>query len=137
MDKIKNLFSKYKEYILYVIFGVVTTIVGWGVFYLCDKVIGMGVVPSNVISWIMAVAVAYITNRKWVFRSTAAGLRSVAKEAISFAAGRLITLAVETLILWVSVDICGWDDMLMKILATIVVLVLNYLFSKLFVFARK
>lgn len=134
MSKWKTLWNKYKTYILYLFFGGVTTVVSWVSFYVCARLLHIGTVPSNIISWILAVAVAYITNRKWVFESTATGVRRVLKEILGFTVSRLLSLGVETLLLWITVDICGWNDMLMKVIISIAVIILNYIFSKFFVF---
>lgn len=134
MQKCKEIWKKYKQYILYLFFGGVTTLVSWASFYVCARLLYIPTVPSNVISWILAVAAAYVTNRKWVFESTATGFRRVIKEIISFTVSRLLSLGVETLLLWITVDICGWNDMLMKVIISIAVIIINYIFSKFLVF---
>ena len=134
MSKGKKFWKKYKSYILYVAFGCITTFVSWGGFYLCSHLLDLPTIPSNVISWILSVAAAYLTNRKWVFESTATGFRRILKEAAGFTASRLLSLGVETLLLWVTVDICGWNDMLMKVIVSIAVIIINYVFSKFMVF---
>lgn len=136
MKRAKKIYNRYKEYILYVVFGGFTTIISWGVFYVCTHIIKMDVVPGNIISWILAVAFAYATNRKWVFESKARGLRPILKEIIEFTAGRLVTLGIETAALWLTVDILKWNDMVMKILISIIVLILNYVFSKFIAFRQ-
>ena len=136
METIKRLWTKYKEYILYLVFGGLTTLVSWLSFYLCTHVIVMDVVPANVISWILAVAFAYVTNRKWVFESRARGGRKILREAAEFTAGRVLTLVIETAFLWFTVEVIGWNDLLMKVIISIVVVILNYVISKLFVFRK-
>ena len=136
METIKRLWIKYKEYILYLVFGGLTTLVSWLSFYLCTHVIVMDVVPANIISWILAVAFAYVTNRKWVFKSRARGGRKILWEAAEFTAGRVLTLVIETAFLWFTVDVIGWNDLLMKVIISIVVVILNYVISKLFVFRK-
>lgn len=128
------LWTKYKSYILYLFFGGVTTLVNWLCFYVCAHLLNLGTVVSNVIAWILAVAVAFLTNRKWVFESRARGAKRIIREAAGFTASRLVTLGVETLMMWLTVDICGWNDMLMKIIVNIVVMIVNYIFSRFFVF---
>jgi len=125
---------KYKSYILYIFFGGVTTLVNWLCFYVCAHLLDLGTVVSNVIAWILSVAVAYLTNRKWVFESRAAGMRRVVKEVAGFTVSRLVTLGVETLLMWITVDVCGWNDLVMKIVVSIVVVVMNYIFSRFLVF---
>ena len=133
-SELEKLYTKYKEYIWYIIFGALTTLVSWASFYLSTHVFNFGVVPSNIISWVLSVAFAYFTNRKWVFESRACGLKNVALEALKFAGARVLTLVIETVFLWITVDEIGWNDMLMKIVISVVVLVLNYVFSKFMVF---
>ena len=137
MNHWNRLWTKYKEYVLYVVFGAGTTVVSWGVFYVCGHWLGMSVVLANVISWILAVAFAYVTNRIWVFESRNTGIRAILLEIGEFVSGRLLTLGIETVFLWLTVDIIGWNDMLMKILISILVIILNYFFSKWIVFKRK
>ncbi|MCF0228817.1 MAG: GtrA family protein [Parasporobacterium sp.] len=137
METVRRLWNKYREYILYVIFGGFTTLISWFVFWLCNNVLRMDVVPANIISWILAVAFAYITNRIWVFESRASGLKPVIREIAGFAGGRLVTLGLETLFLWLTVDIFKWNSMLMKIVISIVVLVLNYIISRFMVFKKE
>lgn len=69
--KLKALYQKYKDIIPYGIFGVLTTLVNVIVYWTSARLLGLGVMPSTVIAWILAVLFAYITNRKWVFHSTA------------------------------------------------------------------
>ena len=132
--KIRKLWTKYKSYILYLIFGGVTTLVNWLCFYVCAHLLHMGTVPANIIAWIVAVVVAYLTNRKWVFESRASGAKRIIKEVAGFTVSRLVTLGVETLLMWVTVDICGWNDLLMKIIVNIIVVIMNYIFSRFIVF---
>ena len=134
---IKKLWIKYKEYILYVAFGGLTTLVNWASFYLLTHVIRMDVVPANIISWIAAVAVAYVTNRKWVFDSRASGAKEILVEAAEFTGGRLLTMVIETVFLWVTVDLAHWNDLLMKVVISIVVIILNYVISKKIVFRKQ
>ena len=134
MNRGKTFWTKYKAYILYVFFGGVTTLISWASFYVCAQLLHVPTVPSNVISWILAVTAAYVTNRRWVFESTASGAKGILKEIAGFTVSRLVSLGVETLLLWISVDLCGWNAMLMKIIISIIVIVLNYILSKFFVF---
>ena len=133
---LKKLWIKYKEYILYLIFGGLTTLVSWGSFYVCAHWLQAGTILSNIISWICAVAAAYITNRKWVFESRAQGLSAVVKEILRFTGARLLTLIIETVLLWLSVDVWNLNDMLMKIIISTIIVVLNYVFSRFMVFHR-
>lgn len=123
-----------REIISYIFFGVLTTIVSIGAFALFDMVLGIHELIANVISWIFAVAFAYATNRKWVFSSKARRVREVIREAASFTGGRLLTLAIEESFLLIFITWLGFNDMIIKILGQIFVMVSNFVISKWFVF---
>ena len=106
------------------------------VYYLSRK-LTIGVVPSDIIAWILAVIFAYITNKLWVFESKSWRFPYVLREVGSFFAARLFSLGVDVLFLYVTVEIFHWWEMPMKLIANIIVIILNYILSKLFVFARK
>ena len=137
MEKIKILWKKYKEIITYLFFGFVTTVVNYGMFALLVRVFHMDVVPANIISWIVAVVVAFVTNKLWVFESKARDAKTIAREFGEFVAGRLITLGLETLLLWIFVDKLGMNDLVMKIITSIIVVIVNYIFSKIIIFRKK
>lgn len=128
---IRKLFQKHKELILYVFFGGLATVVSIGTFYVFNLL--MHELAANVLSWVITVGFAYWTNRTWVFRSQVRG-RGVWKEMLTFYSGRLLTLGLEELILLVFATILAWNATLVKIAAQIVVLVGNYVISKLLIF---
>lgn len=132
--KMLELYQKHKELILYVFFGGFATLVSIGTFLLFDAV--MNELVANVLSWIITVGFAYLTNRTWVFRSQVRG-KEVWKELFTFYSGRLLTLGLEEGILLVFVTWLGWYAALVKVAAQIVVLVGNYVISKLFIFRKK
>lgn len=105
-----------------------------GTFAPTDRVLMMFTLWANVVSWVLAVAFAYWTNRTWVFESRASGARAVLREAAPFAGGCLLTLGVEELMLFAGVELLALDSMLVKLAAQVVVVVLNYLISKFVVF---
>ena len=131
------LYRRYKEILLYVFFGALTTLVSFATFYLFADVFGIHELIANVISWIFAVTFAYITNRIWVFADKAYSRRGIMREAASFYGGRLATLGFEELILLIFVTVLGFNDMIVKIAASVGVLVLNYIISKLIVFRKE
>lgn len=126
--------KKLKEIILYLIFGVLTTIISIGCFYICNSAFSLNEHISNIISWIVAVTFAYLTNRKWVFSSGATGTSNIIKELLSFFASRLTTLGIEEVIILIFVTLMHFNGTLVKTCAQVVVIVLNYVFSKLLVF---
>ena len=93
--------------------------------------------PSTIFAWVLAVLFAYITNRKWVFHSTAKGSKEILKEMVSFFSCRLATGIVDWLCMFVFVDLLKFNDLIIKVAANVVVVVLNYVASKLFIFKKK
>lgn len=136
-DKFMELFNKYKEVIAYLFFGVCTFLVSIITFYLFNKVLGLNEHVANVLSWIIAVTFAYITNKKWVFESSANTSEALLKEIGSFFSARLLTLVLEEIILFIGVNLMHVDSMLVKIIAQVVVILSNYFLSKLFVFKKE
>ena len=136
MQKIMNLFNKYKEVIMYLIFGVLTTVVSLVTYYALTLTIlnpnnALQLQLANIISWIISVTFAYITNRKFVFESKS---EDIVKEASSFVGGRIVTLLMDMAIMFIFVTILHFNDKIFKIVSQIIVIVLNYVISKLFVF---
>ena len=131
-----NLYAKYKEILLYILFGGVATVVSIGSFVICETVLGMDVLIANVISWVLAVATAYGTNRTWVFRSTTKG-KAFWQEMAAFFSGRVLTLLMEETILLIFVTWLHFPGILIKVAAQIAVLVGNYFISKLIIFKKK
>lgn len=126
-------FEKYKALILYGIFGVTTTIINV-VSYALLLFIGINVQIAVVVSRLLAVIVAYFTNRVWVFNSGAVTKLELLREFISFMLARLATLVVEMVIIWFGVQLLNQDPIVWKIIDNIVVIILNYIISKLIVF---
>lgn len=133
-----------KETITYLIFGVLTTAVSFltagAAKFLLERASCTDTVVSTVstvISWICAVTFAYVTNRLWVFNSRASGFKEIALEAASFYGGRISTLLVETFMMWLGYSVIGINYWITKITANVVVLILNYIISKFFIFRKK
>ena len=135
----KNLIKKVlnRETISYLICGVLTTAVSMGVYWLGYDVLKMDVLIANVFSWILAVSFAYVVNKIFVFQSKTKAFHEIVKEVIAFFGGRVGTLLVETLILFIFVTTLGFHEMIVKLAAQFIVLVLNYVISKLFIFKKK
>ena len=123
-------YKRYREQLLYLFFGLMTTVVSIGSFAIIAMT-GIPVLINNIISWILSVLFAYITNRTWVFNSKS---EDIVKELSSFAGGRLLTLAIEEAILLIFVTLLNLNALAVKIVAQIIVILLNYIISKLFVF---
>lgn len=148
---IKKLFEKYKEVISYVFFGVLATVVNLVSFKIFNAVLGAHLyLLTNVISWLITVIFAYFTNKLWVFESKSWKADVVIKELIGFFGARIFSLVVEEAGLWLMIDIMhmgkiSWDifsfelsgNMIAKIIMQVVVVILNYVFSKLVIFKHK
>ncbi len=139
MDKIKELYKKYKEIINYLIFGVLTTLVSLVVYYasvltFLNPENSVQLQIANILSWIAGVTFAYFTNRKYVFESKE---KNKLKEASKFFLSRVTTLLMDMLIMWLGVTILHGNDKIIKLISQVVVIVGNYIFSKLFVFKKK
>ena len=134
---IKKIWLKIKEYFLYLLFGGLTTVVNYAVYLLLLYVFKMqSVLLVNAIAWVAAVAFAYVTNKIWVFESKAKGIQ-VLREIGEFVLGRLLTLGIEELMLWVFCDIMNLNNIVIKLIASVVTIVLNYVFSKFIIFKKK
>lgn len=128
--QISKIYLKNKEIINYIIVGVLTTFVSIGSYWLFRFVIKNYVILS-IISWILAVSFAYVTNRKYVFESKDP---NILEEVTKFFGSRLFTLGVEVTLMILFVSILNINDMISKIMLQIIILILNYIFSKVFVF---
>lgn len=127
-------YCKFKEQLLYIFFGGITTLVSLGSFALFANFFGWNPLLANVLSWVLSVFTAFITNRTWVF-SGGAKARFL-PQMLSFYLGRTATLAAEEAILLVFVTLLAQNALVVKLIAQIVILILNYIISKLFVFKR-
>lgn len=129
--------KKYRSFILYAVFGVFTTAVNLIVYHLCYYQAGMSNTLSNIFAWIMAVTFAYLTNKSWVFDSRSWAWPVLRKEIPAFVSCRLATGIMDLIIMYVCVDILNWHAMLMKFVSNVLVILLNYIFSKLVIFKKK
>ncbi len=139
---IREIYTDYKEVINYLIVGVLTTVVSivsfaiFQNFALGFSLFGLTVkkyMVSTVLSWIVAVLFAYVTNRKFVFESHS---KKVVSEFIKFVTARIMSLLAEIVCMYILIDLMHSDEMIAKILVQVLIIVLNYVFSKLFVFKK-
>ena len=130
-------YKKYKEQLMYLFFGVCTTVVSIIIFSVGVYGFKFDEITANNISWVVAVAFAYVTNRTWVFTEKANTFGGIAKEIFLFAAGRFATLWLENGILWLGIEKLGIHVMVTKIIGQVTVIVTNYIISKFFVFRKK
>lgn len=137
MNKIKTLFIKYKEIINYLIFGVLTTVINILVYDLFFYAFHLENIPSNVIAWVVSVLFAFITNKLFVFNSYKKGL-SLIVEMISFFGCRLSTGLIDTGLMYLFIDVLKTGhNTIIKIIVNVIVIVLNYVLSKIIIFRRK
>lgn len=132
-----EIYKKYEEKINYLIFGVLTTFVNLIVYALCTKLFSINYMISNIIAWILSVLFAYITNKKYVFKSKCDSNKKVVYEIFQFFKYRILSFIIcDMLLLCLFVELLNMNDMIAKVIIQVVVIVLNYLFSKLFVFKK-
>lgn len=136
MNSLSNIYNKYKEVILYLFFGVLTTVVSFGSYYVCSEVLHIYYLISNVISWVFAVAFAYITNRIWVFESKSSDFKSILKEVFAFVNCRLLSGIIDMVVMFLLVEALFINDLYAKLFTQVIVVVLNYVFSKLIIFKK-
>ena len=136
-DKVKKLYHKYYDLILYLVFGVLTTGVNYIVYLPCYNILGLSASVSNAIAWGVSVAFAFVTNKPFVFRSYDWSAKVVLPELAKFLGCRIGSGVLETAILFVTVDLLKWDGNLWKIVTSVLVVILNYVGSKLLVFRKK
>lgn len=138
MSKILDLIKKYEEIIRYLIIGVLTTFVSLIVYYICTLTFlnpdnALQLQLANIISWIISVVFAYITNRTFVFKSKS---KDIVKEVCSFTGSRVVTLLLDMAIMFIFVTTLKFNDKLFKLVSQVFVIIANYIFSKLFVFKK-
>lgn len=139
IQKVKELLIKYEEIIAYLIVGVLTTIVSWGACFVAelfldpDQTVQNAII--NTIGWIAGVVFGYFTNRKYVFKSTNP---EMLKEFVAFAGGRVSTWILDIVIMFVTVNLIHMNYWVAKIfISSVLVMIANYVLSKLFVFKKK
>lgn len=137
MEKLKQLIIKYYDILAYLVFGVLTTVVNYLVYLPCYNLLGLPAVVSNVIAWVVAVAFAYVTNKPFVFRSHDWSAKTVVPELTKFVGTRVASGGMESAIIWIAVDLLGGNGNLWKLVTSVLVVILNYVGSKLLVFRKK
>ena len=156
IERIKELYIKYKEIINYLFFGGCTTVVNFVSYYIPSNLLGIDEIVSNIIAWIVSVLFAYITNKLWVFESKSWSPTVLLKEIGTFVASRGVTGVIEIVTvpllvkttfdnlfyniiekIGLSMQILFTDGIYSKIVVSFIIVVLNYVFSKLFVFKNK
>jgi len=131
------------ELVSYLFAGVATTIVNYVVYYIVTRPFG-ALIPAEMlttvgtcIAWVIAVAFGYVVNKVFVFHTHCASSAELVREFISFVTMRLVSFGMELVLMFVTVDLMGMNDLAMKLLINILVIIANYVFSKLFIFRKK
>lgn len=137
IDIIKRLYIRYREPIIYLFFGGLTTVVNYLVYLPLYNFADLSASLSNCIAWAVAVLFAFLTNKPFVFCSNDWSTKTVIPEFIRFAGCRLGSGFIETLIIYISVDYLNWNGNIWKLVTSVIVVILNYFFSKLIVFKNK
>ncbi len=126
-----------KETITYVIFGGLTTVVNYAIYYLFYKFTAIDPIIYNIIAWVAAVIFAFITNKLFVFESKSFATKLLFQEFMSFIGARLLSLLFETGFLALTVKVFHMNELLAKIIAAVFVVIFNYFASKFFIFKKK
>lgn len=136
MDNIKkqNRKEDLKELILYTIFGNLTFVISIGSYALFNIAFGINELIANALAWVFAVLFSYVTNKKWVFKAPTPTKTAFFVQMFAFFSGRFMTLIIEEAIIFVFITLLAYPSMWVKLAAQVVVVILNYVISKLFVF---
>lgn len=137
MKSIKELFIKYKSFISYAFFGVCTTLINMGAYHLLYNVAKIPNVPSTIIAWFLAVVFAFITNKLFVFDSKSFKMKVLLYELVSFFLSRVLTGVLDVVIMYVAVDVLVLNEMLFKFISNVIVIIINYILSRLVIFRKK
>jgi len=151
MKMIITIFNKYKEIITYIIFGILTTLVNLFAFWLFTKIFGEELyLVNNAIAWVVGVVFAYITNKLFVFESKSWNLKLITKEITGFLGARIFSFLVEEGGMFLFISVLGLGEktltllgftitgqFIVKILLAVIVVILNYVFSKFFIFRKQ
>ncbi|MBO0469621.1 GtrA family protein [Enterococcus sp. DIV0242_7C1] len=133
----KELFHKYKEVISYLVFGVATTVVNIVVFFICKDLFGIDYKISNTIGWFLSVLFAFFTNKYFVFASQHVDLRAFFKEMLLFYWYRILSFVIDMALMVLMIEWLHISDFWAKMVTQVVVIVLNYFFSKFLIFKNK
>ena len=129
-------YNKIKEILWYGFFGVLTTLVNIISFYLLDKT-GMNVYLNNFIAWFLSVLFAFVTNKLFVFNSKSLDKKVIIKEVVSFFFFRILSLGIDMAGMYICISMMNMNRMISKVLMNVIVIVTNYIFSKIFIFKKK
>ena len=137
MDSVFKLFEKYRDILIYLLFGALTTLVNFLIYFPLYNWISCSAAFSNAIAWVVAVAFAFLTNKPFAFQSNNWSAHILIPELIKFISCRIGSGLIETMSLWLLVDLLNWNGNWVKLAVSVLVVVLNYISSKWIVFNNK
>ena len=137
LEKIKKLVEKHWDILSYLFFGGLTTVVNYLIYLPCYNLLHLSAAVSNGIAWVVAVAFAFLTNKPFVFKSHDWSAKTVWPELVKFVGCRVGSGLLETGILFLCVDLLAWNGNIWKLVTSVLVVILNYVGSKLLVFRKK
>ena len=137
MDNIKHIWNRYRDLLLYLIFGGLTTLVNYLIYFPLHYNCSLSATFSNIIAWIGAVIFAFLTNKPFVFRSCDWSCAVVIPEFGKFIGSRVLSGLLETAFIALTVDVLKWHSLLMKIIASVAVIIMNYVASRWLVFKKR
>ena len=137
IEKLRSLIEKYWDVLSYLFFGVLTTVVNYLIYLPVYNFCGLSAALSNMIAWVGAVIFAFLTNKPFVFRSHDWSAKTVVPELTKFVSCRIASGVLETVILFLAVDCMNWNGNIWKLVTQVLVIVINYVGSKLLVFRKK
>lgn len=137
LSKLRALFNRHKELILYVVFGGLTTLINYIIYFPLFNYCGFSAAFSNAIAWLMAVFFSFLVNKQFVFKSYDWSAKMIFPEALKFAGCRVGSGLIETAALFVTADILQLDGNIWKLVVSVLVIIINYVGSKLLVFRKR
>lgn len=136
LAKLADWYEEHVEGMRYLIFGALSTVVNVVVFVILNSKLKLSIEVSNTIAWIISVIFAYVTNKLYVFKAQNDSRKDFFREIISFFGSRVFTLVVETILLKIFIEKLGFNSTIMKILTNVIVIILNYVLSKIVIFKK-
>jgi len=136
METVRRLLKKYRELILYLVFGVLTTLVNYISWWIMEPFFASSTVPVTA-AWIISVLFAYVTNRRFVFESKVTGGKALLRELLAFLTARILSGVLDLVIMWIFADWMGFDNRIVKLISNVFVVIFNYIASKLVIFRKK
>ena len=137
IEKLRSLIEKYWDVLSYLFFGVLTTVVNYLIYLPVYNFCGLSAALSNMIAWVGAVIFAFLTNKPFVFHSHDWSAKTVVPELTKFVSCRIASGVLETVILFLAVDLMAWNGNIWKLVTQVLVIIINYVGSKLLVFRKK